>query len=92
MNANLPLLPTYAELAASDAVAHVRHAGRRLLEAQFRADEAGYACDALDDLAAGTSALVAEWAGRLRTNPDDLEWISLAAVEWRAELDRRALR
>lgn len=72
------------QIAAADAVMHVRYAGRHLTEAQFRLDEAGLHCAALDDLAADTSALTAVWAGRLVPLPDAVpSHIAGAAREWR---------
>ena len=84
MTLHHPPFPTYKDLAASDAVRHVRGAGRLLREAQFRLHESGHACEALNDLAADTSALDAELSGRARPDPKPVpDWIVEAAREWR---------
>lgn len=76
--------PTSTEIAVSDAVRHVGRAGRYLLEASFRLDEGGLHCEALDDLASDTSALVAVWAGRLVPPFDTAPaHIAESAREWR---------
>ncbi len=78
------ILPPSNEIAVTDAVTHVRWAGRHLREATFRLDEGGLHCEALDDLAADTSALVALWAGRLVPPIDPVPpHITEAAREWR---------
>lgn len=78
--------PTSTEIAVADAVAHVRHAGRHLLEATFRLDEGGFHCDALHDLTSDVSALVAVWAGRIVPTLDiSPPHVSEAAKQWRRE-------
>lgn len=76
--------PSSTEIAVTDAVMHVRRAGRHLLEASFRLDESGLHCEALDDLASDTSALVAVWAGRLVPPFDTAPaYVAESAREWR---------
>lgn len=67
----------------------VRLARRYLLKAIFELDDADYQCAALSDLHDGTTALLSEWSGRGRPDPDALpQWAIAATVEWRRQRDR----
>lgn len=88
MNVHSPL-PTYEQIAVSDAVRHVASAGRHLLEASFRLDEGDLHCEALDELASDTSALVAVWAGRIVPRLEVPAHIAESAREWRRMQGRR---
>jgi hypothetical protein len=86
VNLHHPPFPSYSEIAVADAVMHVRHAGRHLLEATFRLDEGDLHCEALDEIASDTSALFAVWAGRRVgevCQPKVAAHVAESAREWR---------
>jgi hypothetical protein len=82
---------TTEQIFVGRAVQHVRRAGFHLRAASFLLDDGGYSCSAIDDLAADTAGLLAEWSGRCR--PPEMEavpsHITAAAVEWRRHNRRR---
>lgn len=72
------------DIAVTEAVQHVCLAGGHLLEASFRLNEGDLHCQALDDLASDTSALVALWAGRAVAAVETVPaYIQESAREWR---------
>lgn len=85
MNAATPTIPTSALVALSRARHH-------LVKTSFVLDDVGLQCPALDRLASDAAHLFSRWRGRPGRPPEFPEvpeWICRAAVEWRAERDRR---
>lgn len=78
-------LPSNPNEAVVETVRHVRVANLALRAAVFRLDDGGYSCTALNNLSAGTSMLLAAWAGRpLPGQPEQHSpAFNAAAKEWR---------
>lgn len=83
---------TFPQLTESCALAAVRRARFYLFAAISSLDDAGYECPALDELHSDAAALLAEWGGRCRPPTPEPEWMQRAAIEWRADRDRRNYR
>lgn len=78
-----------ADIAVTEAVQHVSIASGHLLEASFRLNEGDLHCEALDDIASDTSALVALWAGRAVAAVERVPtYIQESAREWRSAQGR----
>ena len=74
----------------TDAVKLVKFARNALGAAVYRLDDAGFHCEALNDLHADTSGLVSSWAGRSR--PPEIapvpDYIAESARAWRRQHGR----